>query len=265
MAGTSLRVVGLQESLVGLGCLLFLAQSLTCHSTHNLDTSLILIKIFRPGIGSFPIHIQQHLRPVNPIDRLSIAPHVDISKTGIDRTNDGFLKTAAGAVRLPTVGIMSASGQKTLIGLFVLSKIQLAAADVIQQNGIVDIGTNAGSLHFLHGRNGDTERSLEVTFHKQQLRQPTGHLVIVQLVYITLYLVLDGLPVTHLRHAILSLPIISSSPPAIGIERRDVASFLKTVYKYQHAIVVFQHAHIKKQTIRLARLDGLYILVRLTT
>ena len=58
--------------------------------------------------------------------------------------------------------------QETLVGLLVAPQIQLAAADIIQENRIVDIGTDARFLHLGHSRHGHHERTLIVATDEQE-------------------------------------------------------------------------------------------------
>ena len=53
---TGLGVVCFQESLIGLGRLVGLTESLISHGTHNLDASLVFVEVFRPGIGPLTVH-----------------------------------------------------------------------------------------------------------------------------------------------------------------------------------------------------------------
>ena len=149
-----LRVVGLQELLVGLGGLVGLVQALQGDGTHNLDAALVLVEILYAGIGLLAVLAQQHLGAVNPVDGLGIAARIDVGHAGVDGAKNGFLKSAAGGVRLPAVGIVTAGGQETLIGLFVTAQVELATADVVEQDSVVDVGADAGGLHLGHGRHG---------------------------------------------------------------------------------------------------------------
>ena len=138
-----LRVVCLQEALIGFRGLLGFVQPLQGHSTHNLNTSLILVKVLGTGIGTLAILVQEHLRTVYPVDGLCIATGFDIGLTGIDRANYSFLEPTARRVRLPAVGIVATSCNKALVSFLVLSEVQLTTTDRVQQDGIVDIGTDS--------------------------------------------------------------------------------------------------------------------------
>ena len=168
LAGSRLGIVRLEESLIGLGGLSILMKPLQGHGPHDLNTSLILVEILTAGIRLLLVLAQQHLRTIDPVDGLCIALGVDISHTGIDRTDNSFLKTTTRRVRLPTGCIMLTGSEETLIGLFVAPEVQLTAADIVQEDGIVDIGANARFLHLGHSGHGHHERTLIIATNKQE-------------------------------------------------------------------------------------------------
>ena len=52
---------------------------------------------------------------------------------------------------------MAPGREETLVGLLVAPQVELAAADVVEQDGIVDVGADARLFHLLHGRHGHAQ------------------------------------------------------------------------------------------------------------
>ena len=175
---TRLRIVCFQKLLISLCCFLGFIQSLHSHSTHDFDTSLIFVEIFDSCIITLTIFVQQHLRAVNPIDGFCITTGIDIRHTGIYRSQYSLLETTTGLVCLPTVGIMTTGSIETLLSLSILTKVQLTAADIVQEDGIVDVRTDTRLVHTGYSRYRHTQRTFIIAFYQQQFRQTTSHLVV---------------------------------------------------------------------------------------
>ena len=237
-SSTRLAICRLQKAVIGLLGLVGLVQTLQGHSTHNLDSSLIFVEISLSGIGFLTIFVQQHLCTVYPIDGLGIATRVDIGHTGIYGADDCLLESTTGGVCLPAVGIVLTGFQETFVGFGITSQVQLATADIVQQNGIVDIRTHTRLLHSGNGRNGNLQRALEVALDQQQLRKAACRLVIAQLVLVALYFTLQHLSIAYLCHAVHILMIVVYATPAVGIHLRDVARHLKTVGQRLQTVIV---------------------------
>ena len=244
------------ETLIGLVGLLVSAQTLQGCGAHNLDTTLVFVKILLAGIFHLAILVEQHLRAVYPVDRLFVAARVDICHAGIYRAQHGLLIAAAGSVGLPAVGIAVTGLQETLLGFLLLTQIQLADTNVVEENGIVDVRADARFVHAVNGGNSYLQRSVVVATHHQQLRQAAHHLIIYQLVEIGLHLIVQRIAEAHLCHAILVLVmVVIGAAPAVGIELVDVARSLKTVDKGYQTVVLHHRTGGKNQTVGMTGLQ----------
>ena len=147
---------------------------------------------------------------------------------------------------------MSTRCEEALLGLLILTEIDLATTDVIEEDGIIDVRPNARLIHLLHCRDGHHQRTLIVALDQQELRESAGTFVIAQLILFGLHLTLDGLAIVDLRHTVMALMVIGHTSPTIGIEFGDQALLLVSIGQYDHAVVLHPHAHVEQDTVSLA-------------
>ena len=156
---------------------------------------------------------------------------------------------------------MAPGREETLVGLLVAPQIQLAAADVVEQDGIVDIRTDARLFHLLHSRHSHAQRSFIVAPDEQQLRQSACRLVIAHLVLLVKDVAFQSLTIADFCHTILSLTIVGHPSPTVGTQLREVACHFKAVCQLSHSFIILNRSDIENQAVGLARPEFTHLTV----